>query len=61
MKIKRWKYSNDNREYKMLSTIKKLKCTLCPPNKGCNTNRDYNRNWKEHRGQQWRGSSEGIN
>lgn len=60
MQKKRW-YSNDNREYKWLSTIKKLKCTLCPPNKGCNTDWNNNNNWKEHRKTQWRGSSEGIN
>ena len=53
-KVKGWKYSNNNKEYKMLSKINKLKCTLCPPNKGCNTDWNNNNNWKEHRKRQWR-------
>ncbi len=30
-------------------------CPICPPNRGCNRNRDNdNRNWKRWRGTQWK-------
>jgi hypothetical protein len=30
-------------------------CQLCPPNKGCNTNRDNDSQcWKSHRDKRWR-------
>lgn len=54
MNLKRQKEIVYNKEYKLLVVKKKLPCTYCPPNKGCNRRyRDDLRSWKQFRKNQW--------
>ena len=53
----RRKNSTDSRTYKMMARKYDMgtHCTLCPPNKGCNSYRwGINNNWKKHRKTQYR-------
>ena len=49
------KHTDNSRVYKMTMRDIHLGCPICPPNKGCNTNRDNEfRNWKRWRKSQWK-------
>lgn len=41
--------TTDNKTYKMARRFKELKCTICPPNKGCNNN-----SFKKHGAQKFK-------
>ena len=44
----------NSRVYKM-ALRQNMGCPICPPNKGCNRNRDNNyKSWKNYRDNQWR-------
>lgn len=48
-----WTYGS--KEYKVFVVKPKLRCTYCPPNKGCNRNNiRFQRNWKKYRKTQWK-------
>ena len=47
--------TNNSKEYKMAKREMTLGCPICPPNKGCNRNRDNDyKCWKRYRKTQWR-------
>lgn len=47
--------TNNSKEYKKAKReLDGDKCPICPPNRGCNRNRNYNDNWKEYRKSQWK-------
>lgn len=49
------KHTNNSRVYKMTVREEVLGCSLCPPNKGCNKNRNSdNKSWKNYRDNQWK-------
>jgi len=54
--MKRIKDENtDSRVYKMTMRRKIIKCTLCPPHKGCNRfGSDQKNGWKDNRKKQYR-------
>lgn len=48
------KNTMNSRVYNM-AIRQNLHCPICPPNKGCNVNRDNSyKSWKNYRGKQWR-------
>ncbi len=48
------KNTQDSRVYNM-ALRQNQGCPICPPNRGCNRNRDNdNRNWKRWRDNQWK-------
>lgn len=50
-------FVTDNHSY-MCHFRQEFKCTMCPPNKGCNSNRNSDWNsWKTQRLTQWRNKS----
>jgi len=52
---KELRLTDNSRVYKMAKREMDLDgCPLCPPNKGCNTNRDGDNNWKKYRKTQWK-------
>jgi len=51
---KTMKNTTNSQVYKM-ALKDNLGCSFCPPNKGCNVNRDNdNRNWKRWRNTKWK-------
>ena len=47
--------TNNSKEYRNAKRLLEAKgCPICPHNRGCNRNRDYDNNWKQHRQTQWR-------
>lgn len=46
--------TDNSKEYKMAKREITLGCPICPPNRGCNRNRDYDNSWKNFRKTQWR-------
>ena len=50
--------TNNSKEYKMTKRELTLGCNICPPNKGCNRNRDNDfKSWKRYRKTQWKEST----
>ena len=53
--IESFKITTNSRVYRMLKRrMDLLKCDICAPNKGCNSNWVKDNNWKKHRKTQWR-------
>ena len=48
--------TNNSNEYKNAKRqLDKIGCPVCPPNRGCNRNRDNDyKSWKRYRKTQWR-------